>query len=213
MNPKDTILQELTPVVPVPRFEALAPSPSDVGHRFLVAGDGLWVEAGTPWLRARMPLSRSSVALPFGAIESVLEFKCGKLPRTLFQAFIETAREASPKETAAIITWHCDTGEFRLVSIAVEAGKSHVRYERPRLAEGEFLVVDMHSHGTLPACFSAQDDADDFGEIKLAVVVGHCDTEAPEVTARLCLLGLYIPLPQVIAPEARTQPEAHADEA
>jgi PRTRC genetic system protein A len=197
VNPKDTILQELTPAVPVPRFEALPPDPRLEGHRFLVAQDGLWVEVQGAWLHARAPISASAIRLPFGEVVPVLELRCGSLPKALLGEFIARARQASPNETAAIITWREDSGEFRLVPVSLDAGPAHVRYERPRLSAGEYLVADLHSHGALPAGFSKQDDVDDHGEIKIAVVIGRCDTESPQVAARLCLLGLYLPFPQM----------------
>ena len=39
--------------------------------------------------------------------------------------------------------------------------------------------------------FSGTDDEDDRGEVKLSIVVGRLD-ETPQVTMRLCALGLFI---------------------
>lgn len=197
MNARDAILQELTPVVAVPRFEALAADPSPVGHRFLVAYDGLWIEAQSPWLHARALIAPSAIRLPFGDLAPALELRCGNLPKILLDEFVAHARQASPNETAAIITWHGQTGEFNLLPVARESGATHVHYERPRLSAGECLVADLHSHGTFHAGFSMQDDLDDAGEIKVAVVVGCCHLPTPDFAARLCLLGHYVPLLQV----------------
>lgn len=193
MNRRDEILQSLTPLVPVPRFEALSSDPRADGHRFLVAEDGLWVEVDLPWLCARAQIAPSAIALPFGRIAPQLYLKCGPLPKADLMRFTALAREACPNEIAAIITWHRASGAFALKPVTLESGSAHVDWERTPLAEGEYLVADLHSHGRHPARFSAQDDRDDFGEIKFSVVVGRCDTEAPEVAARFCLLGLYLP--------------------
>lgn len=197
MNARDTILQDLTPVVSVPLFEALPADPRPVGHRFLVAHDGLWIEVQSPWLHARALIAPSAIRLPFGDLAPALELRRGSLPKILLDEFVAQARQASPNETAAIITWHEQTGEFNLLPVDRETGATHVHYERPRLAEGECLVADLHSHGTLHAGFSMQDDLDDAGEIKVAVVVGRCHLPRPDVAARLCLLGHYVPLLQV----------------
>lgn len=213
MNAKDKILQELTPVVPVPRFEALPDDSHDcrpredggpIGHRFLVASDGLWVEARTPWLHVRVPLAHTAIPLPFGAVEAAISFTCGPLPKALLEEFVAEACKASPNESAAIITWRRHSDEFRLRPVVLEAGTAHVRYERPRLPDGEYLVADLHSHGIHAARFSAQDDCDDFGEIKVAVVVGSCDQAESEVAARLCVFGMYIPLTQIIGVRSET---------
>ena len=194
MNRRDEILQSLTPLVPVPRFEPLSIDARGDGHRFLVAEDGLWVEVDLPWLFARARIASSAIALPFGTTGTELRLKCGPLPKVELMHFIALAREASPDEIAAIITWHRPSEAFTLKPVTHESGAAHVNWERPRLAEGEYLVADLHSHGRHPARFSAQDDRDDEGEIKFSVVVGRCDTEGPEVAGRLCLLGLYLPI-------------------
>jgi PRTRC genetic system protein A len=215
MNPRDAILQALTPVVPVPRFEALEPGDGATGHRFLVAEDGLWIEAELPWLCARAPLAITATALPFGALKPEVRLKCGPIPRTLLHEFAEWAQDASPREVAAIITWLPRTGAFSLRSVTHESGNSHVHWQRPRLAEGEHLVADLHSHGRYDARFSAQDDRDDAGEIKFSVVMGGCDKLVPQLAARLCLLGSYVPtlIDFMIDREAGTEPRAVHGEA
>ena len=192
MNSRDVILQKLTPVIAVPRFEDLDPGDHATGHRFLVAEDGLWIEADLPWLYARAPLAISPTALPFGALNPEVRLKCGPIPRGLLHEFAKSASEASPREIAAIITWHEVSREFSLLPVTRDSGNAHVRWERPRLPDREHLVVDLHSHGRYEARFSAQDDRDDAGEIKFSVVIGGCDKLVPQLVARLCLLGAYI---------------------
>jgi PRTRC genetic system protein A len=66
------------------------------------------------------------------------------------------------------------------------------------LRSHEALVVDLHSHGIAPAGFSAQDDLDDCGATKVAVVVGRLDRKAggrcADIAVRLVLNGLLLPL-------------------
>ena len=62
------------------------------------------------------------------------------------------------------------------------------------LAEREHLAIDLHSHGLAPAYFSATDDQDDAGAVKISGVFGNLDQPVPTVALRLCLLGLFIPL-------------------
>ena len=132
MNSRDMILQKLTPVIAVPRFEDLDPGDHVTGHRFLVAEDGLWIEADLPWLYARAPLAISPTALPFGALNPEVRLKCVPIPRGLLREFAKSAREASPREIAAIITWHEVSREFSLLPVTRDSGNAHVRWERPR---------------------------------------------------------------------------------
>jgi PRTRC genetic system protein A len=57
------------------------------------------------------------------------------------------------------------------------------------LEEGEFLVLDLHSHGKFDAYFSERDDADDAGSMKFSGVIGNLNTGTPTTVMRLNLLG------------------------
>ena|SRR5882724_894088 len=83
----------------------------------------------------------------------------------------------------------------RCVFVTAERPRPHAfRYELPDLKHGEVIVADIHSHGLYGAGFSAKDDVDDAGATRLALVVGKVNADAPEVDARLCLNGLFVPL-------------------
>ncbi len=50
--------------------------------------------------------------------------------------------------------------------------------------------MDLHSHGRLPAFFSATDNADDRFDVKFALVVGNCGAATPSMVLRLCAKGI-----------------------
>ena len=54
MDARDVALQHSAPVVTVPRYGGFTPLVEN-GHRFLVTGDGLWLEARRPWMYLRVP--------------------------------------------------------------------------------------------------------------------------------------------------------------
>jgi PRTRC genetic system protein A len=62
-----------------------------------------------------------------------------------------------------------------------------------RAGDGEHIVVDVHSHGLHTAFFSAEDDADDAGAMKVSLVLGNLDQERPTSKMRLCMAGLVRP--------------------
>ena len=66
MDARDVALQHSAPVVTVPRYGGFTPL-AENGHRFLVTGDGLWLEARRPWLYLRVPLvCQKSVPILYG---------------------------------------------------------------------------------------------------------------------------------------------------
>ena len=59
--------------------------------------------------------------------------------------------------------------------------------------EDRFIVLQAHSHGRLPAFFSATDDADEV-RTGLYGVVGRCHEDRPEMAIRYSCGGRYVPV-------------------
>jgi len=206
MNPIDTALQGHTPAVMVPIHEPLPPL-DHAGHRFLVARNGLWVEAVRPWCRIVWPLAlvERAAALPFGLLEASVELSFGRLPEWAIDKFVDQARAAYPVETAGVVVWSANANELRYEACrAISASTGHVKSHWPTLASGEAVVIDLHSHGALPAFFSGQDRSDIGSDVVVAAVVGRVDRERPEVAISLFVCGVEI---------AVTVPPAHASDA
>jgi len=197
IDPRDRALQAVAPAIMVPRYGALAELQTS-GHRFLVASDGLWLDVRRPWLRVRLLVSEATVTLPYGRLAPIIDTPV-PIPRSMLREFVEQAQWASPNETAACMAFVESSGHYEWRPLVISsAGVGHVRYGLPALSEGEHLAVDLHSHGELDAFFSAQDDADDAGSVKVAVVVGHCGKDQrPQLRARLCCLGVTVDLPSM----------------
>lgn len=191
---RDRILLEHAPLVAMPRYDNFPPLDTP-GHRFIAAEDGLWLELTRPWLHLTWPVAESAMALPYGpmlADEIEFAFSDEELARVVNQ-FIYHAKNQLPNEYAAWALW--DEDAQRLVYcplVAMHAGPGGITFHRPTLKPHEHLAVDIHSHGTLPAFFSATDDEDDEGAVKLAVVVGNLDQPELSFARRLCALGLVI---------------------
>lgn len=196
MDARDIALQSTAPTLMVPLFGELDPI-QGAGHRFLAARDGLWLDIKREWLELRIPLARQQmVAMPYGILDSKIEFLFGKLPTALIQAFVTKAKQVAPDECAGWIVWNALQGDFRLLMLEnISAGLAHVTFHRPELEDHEHLVIDIHSHGKLKAFFSEEDNLDDAGEVKISVVVGNLDQEEQTIRARLCAMGMFVTLP------------------
>lgn len=196
LNPIDKALQQAVPTIMVPAHQELCPM-QDYGHRYLIAADGIWVEVLRPWLHATWPVAlQSSVAMPYGTLSRKVKFSFQKLPIDLISRFCSEARAASPVEHGTWITWNSQSGEFRYRGLDItHASEDELNYIRPALDEDESLVLDLHSHGEGEAYFSPKDNRDDAGEVKIAGCIGLCDQSIQEQAYRLCLLGIFIPIP------------------
>ncbi|MBB3259969.1 PRTRC genetic system protein A [Paraburkholderia bannensis] len=203
--PLDVALFDSAPTVAVPKhakFVAL----QEIGHRFLMTAEGVFVEVRRPWAHIiqRLDWTRDSTAKstgpipPYGTVEEKVEFAFGRLGSALqeLQAFAAEARAALPNEYAAWIIWDAQKQKLQYRPLpATSATPGSITFDRPALAEHESLAIDLHSHGDSAAFFSPTDDADDAGEVKIAGVFGGLGAGSePDVAFRLCVLGMFIPL-------------------
>jgi PRTRC genetic system protein A len=196
MNTIDQTLQSVTPTLMVPKFEEPVPLEKN-GHRFWVASSGLWMEAVNDWSHVVLPVVyQDSVSMPYGDLSPRIDFTVDKLPLGLIEEFIDYARKQPTIEVAGWIIWNRKERSTRLQILeSLEASEAHVQYVCPELNEDESLLIDIHSHGAFPAFFSEKDNNDDKGGFKVSVVVGNLDKPAISICARLCVYGLYSPLP------------------
>ena len=189
---RDRMVQDHAPTVMVPSHSELQPLGAS-GHRYLAAGDGLWLEVRRPWLHLVWPLL-AGARLPYGAVARKVELAF-KMPVDLIAHFVDDARRALPDEAAAWIVWNELQQKLEYVNVGTyEASPAGIRYARPRLEPHQHLALDLHSHGALPAFFSETDNQDDAGEVKIAGVIGSLADEgkAPSAAFRLCVLGVHV---------------------
>ena len=194
MNQIDIALQLSFPSVMVPTREPVVPM-AWPGERLLIASNGVFLEINRPWIRLvrRLGSFEWRTPVPYGEAVELTELPCGSVPAELVAEFARMARAALPNEVGAWIVWHAATGLFRLVPLpSLSHSPAHLSYERPKLRDGEWLVVDCHSHGRGSAYFSGTDDRDDQHDVKFALVLGHCH-RTPSVALRLCAKGRLEP--------------------
>lgn len=195
-DPRDLALAKTFPVATVPRFGKFIPLGVN-GQRLLIAENGFFLEVRRDWLYAIQPCATrlGLVQYPFGQLAPTIQLTFQKGPKELIEEFTAAAHDALPNEVAGAIVYNAVTGTLDLrICKSIEASIGHVRYAPPSMARAESIAVDIHSHAAFPKGFSNTDNYDDRSASKLAVVVGRVDTEAPDIGARLCLSGLFIPL-------------------
>lgn len=196
----DEFVQRTTPLLAATHAASLGDM-ADAGHRYVVSRDGLHVQFKRRWVRGSVLLAPCPAPLPFGPPPSAgPKLSCGPVPASLVREFLAEARRVAPVEVAGWIIWRepdgpsC-AGSWKLIVLrTLAASGGMVRFERPQLAAGEHLVVDIHSHGRHPAFFSAQDDADDadVSIVKFAVVLGQVMESTASTAVRFCACGAFI---------------------
>lgn len=195
LDARDAITRRHWPVVPIPCFTELEPL-AENSHRLLLGRDTVALEIRRPWLHAVLDLCESeglALETPYGDVDTVFEtaFDWNAHAFPLIGRFIDEARAAAPNEHAAWLVWNAPIGKLEYVPLVpISTSSGGISYHRPPLAFGLSLAIDLHSHGHLGAFFSATDDEDDHGSVKIAGVVGSLDSPLIGWTFRICALGL-----------------------
>lgn len=206
-DPRDEALQRACPVIAAPLFGVLPAMEN--GQRVIVASNGVFVQVKRDWLDCVEHLGGIDAAmpLPYGEITPIIRFTFGTIPIALLDGFIAAGRAGLPNEIAGGLIYSAARATLRLAIYEPLHSTAHgVEYRMPPLARDESVAVDLHSHGRLPAFWSATDDLDD-RSVKVAGVFGNLDGERPSAAFRLVLNGMYRPLAhpwQAAAPRVDT---------
>lgn len=167
---------------------------ADFGTRYVVGRHGVSREVTLPWIRVCQLIAPSALTLPYGVVPDAVEFRCGLIPGEVVRQFVADAKRAQPLEIAGVFLWNEAKDSWRYARReAKTASGLHIEYDEVRAGDGEHIVVDVHSHGLHAAFFSAEDDADDAGSMKVSLVLGNVDRECPSSKMRLCMAGTMQP--------------------
>ncbi len=153
-------------------------------YDYIVAGNGLFIRAHNPLIRATLCISPVEVR-GLHPLEEQVELVHGKIPRRIYDLSLSILMASSEHEQYLAITWE---EEYRLRMPPQERTASSVEYDKL-----PSLIMDVHSHGRMKAFFSIADDEDEQG-LKFYMVVGKLDTLLPEVELRLGVYGYFAPI-------------------
>jgi len=197
----DAALLNAVPIVAAPvhcEFFALQGN----GHRFVMGAGGLYLEVRREWLHFIHCIGPvENVAMPYGVVTAKCEMAFGRVGNALSQLrdFAVHSVAEAPNEAGGFVLWNSATDTWRIEYPEATATATSLTYTPVDPGENEHVVIDLHSHGSLPAFFSDTDDRDDAGSVKIAGVYGNVDTSSPTVCFRICVLGLTIPLTVPVA--------------
>jgi PRTRC genetic system protein A len=174
----------------VHRSDSLPPNNAHL-YQYILAGNGLFLRAGTPWWEVMMPLLRYPVRglLP---VQPAFRLLIGRLPESLLAAAYQsalTAREKNGVFREALYSFHVQDKQVRLMrprQVATPMSVTSAGLDDPT------ILIELHSHGNIPAFWSSTDDHDEQG-IRLYGVMGQLDS-MPEIKFRVGVCGHWKPL-------------------
>ena len=160
-------------------------------YDYLLAGNGLFIRAETRFWHAAIPVAPCRVrGLPNLSTRFIL--KQPRLPNSLLYEVVRHAQQQRDRRgelQESLYRFRCEATRLRVVRPAQTASRSHVTTASDRPVE---TILELHSHGALPAFWSAADDRDEQGAC-IYGVIGRLDAQ-PELRLRLGLYGYWLPL-------------------
>ncbi|MBQ7067172.1 MAG: Mov34/MPN/PAD-1 family protein [Lachnospiraceae bacterium] len=128
-----------------------------------------------------------------------LEFdlRVPKIPKSVMDEVITYFRKDLTREAIVRIYYNAKEDRFQIVKpLSEERNKVNTIYSfinsvRIATETDSVLVCEIHSHNTMPAKFSATDDADEAYGIGFYGVIGEINKEIPHMALRLAFNGSY----------------------
>jgi PRTRC genetic system protein A len=103
---RDQIVFGETPTLMQPLHGEALPKPEIGKHRFVIAGDGVYVEAINSVLEVRLSVAKSAIKLPYGQIGAVgVRLVHGQIPKRILQDVCEKTFLCAPNEWAGLVVW------------------------------------------------------------------------------------------------------------
>ena len=161
-----------------------------IGYDYVLGAGGLYVQSRSAHLTARVLIAPCAVR-GLAPVAAKVQFPHGRIPAALFAVGLRWFQDAPDTERFFAVRW--DGRRYRLV-VPPQAGTAASLIYRPPAG----VVAEFHSHGSLPAFFSATDDRDEQG-FRIYGVAGRLDSTRPELRLRVGVYGHFAPVdwPQV----------------
>ncbi len=150
-------------------------------YNYILAANGLFIEASNPSLAARVPVTECEVR-GLAPMKVKIALTYGSIPQHFFDLALDTFLAVPDRERYVAVT--AAAGYHFYVPVQDE-GEASVVYE-----VGDSVILDIHSHGHMPAFFSHQTDDKDETGLKLYAVVGRLNA-TPVVRLRVGVYGYF----------------------
>jgi len=160
-------------------------------YDYVLAGNGLFKRARSPYLAARVPVTFAHVAgLPDLEPALQLAIRPGLIPGRLLYTVLTDARRRAYAGREQMYRFQFAGSLIRIIKPDQEAGAASVHYDA---TDQDGVICDLHSHHTMRAFFSATDDCDE-NSFRFYAVVGQV-LACPEIRLRLGMYGDFVSLP------------------
>ena len=156
-----------------------------VAFDYVMAQEGLLVQARNHLIAARILLAPARVR-GLAPAPPTLTLTHGPIPHQLLAQGLAWMQQ-SPSRERLFAVIHRD-GAYQLHLPRQTGRTTGITYQPVQEA-----ILEVHSHGALPAFFSSTDDRDEQG-LRIYGVTGHLRQPRPQLTLRMGVYGHFAPL-------------------
>ncbi|MBA7685531.1 hypothetical protein ES703_93956 [subsurface metagenome] len=154
-------------------------------YNYIMAANGLFIRAKNDHLAATVCIAPAEVR-GLAPLEHSVQLLHGKIPMRFVNLALSVFCVKLDIEQYIAVIWQ---GDYSLRIPDQTQSPGSVTYET--LPD---TVLDIHSHaGSMPACFSSQDNIDEQG-FRIYAVAGDLQNLCPTVALRLGVYGYFLPL-------------------
>ena len=178
----------MTPVGYLINARAGAYGKPGIGYDYILAGDGVHVQAGNALMVIRVKLAGVTVR-GLAPVSRKIELRHGRIPAGLLESGMRWMQEEPGQERMFGIGWDEDREQYQLSVPEQEGAGASLRYNA---GDAAGLVAEFHSHAGMPAFFSGTDDRDEQG-FRIYGVLGRMQQPKSELVMRAGVYGNFAP--------------------
>ena len=156
-----------------------------IGYDYVLGSGGVYVQSESAHLTARVLIAPCTVR-GLAPVAEKVELLHGRIPSDLLEAGLRWFQDAPHTERFFALRW--DGQAYRPVVPPQTGTATRLAYQPPA-----GVVAEFHSHGRLPAFFSATDDRDEQG-FRIYGVAGRLNSPQPELRLRVGVYGHFAPV-------------------
>lgn len=184
----------------IARRSQLPPCSNAIVERWQ-AGNGIFSRSTRPEMEALVQISdRHSFGLPL--LEPYFHFYVPKVPIRLVAEILARSREVGEREILFYLNFARGTWDLNIPEQV--ATSTSVRPLQEVTSSYTNALIEVHSHHTMPAFFSPQDDCEESGKFRIFAVMGQIFTR-PTISVRLGIYDCFSPLSATLVFELPTE--------
>ena len=181
----------------VTHTSTVLPPMSALAYEYIMASNGIFLRAENRFVKALIPIvpAKAGTVRGLHSLEASIKLKMPPMPISLLiqvQADARQMRNSSGHLNEVLYRFHYDGRKVRVNRPEQDTSTTSVK----TIGDGgPEVILELHSHGNMSAFWSGTDNRDEQG-FRFYGVIGHLDSNTPQIRLRLGVYGYHYPITQ-----------------